>query len=93
MNRKQIICLLIGILVAGCLLLYPPISIEVGNLRFWAGDPKAELTKTMTFHRFMPEGCFRVINWVVLCVEWFIVAVIDCGLIYIFRDKMIKTVR
>ncbi len=72
------------------MLVYPPIDIAMGNLRFYLGDPNAELIKIYTVYRFMPEGGLRAINWVVLCIQWAVVAVITVGLMYILKDKKAK---
>ncbi len=89
MNWKQKICLYIGILVAVGMLVYPPIDIAMMSLRFYLGDPNARM-KIYTVYRFMPEGGLRAINWLVLCTQWFIVAVIVGLLIYLFRKKQTK---
>jgi hypothetical protein len=91
MNWKQIICLLIGIVVAGSLLLYPPVSIAMMSLAWLAGDTNAEPMKHYVTHRFMPEGGLRAINWMILCVQWSILAVIDAFLIYKFRNRHTKS--
>ncbi len=89
MNWKQKTCLVIGILVAVGMFVYPPVEIAVTSLRFYLGDPNAGMI-FYNVYRFMPECGLRAINWALLCVQWFIVAVISSFLIYLFRENTIK---
>ena len=89
MNIKQKICLLVGFLLASSLLIYSPVTIQMMNLRWWY-DKTLKPTKDYTFHRFMPEGGLRVINWTVLSIEWLIIAIIVCLLIYMLRKEVKK---
>ncbi len=91
MNREQSLFVIIGTLVLAGMFLCVPVSIHIMSLYFWAGDPNAGLN-TMTFHRFMPEGWPRVINYGFLFWQCFFLAGIISCLVFVFRRNIRKPI-
>ena len=92
MNRKQKICVCIGVLIITGMLLYPPVYIMVGNLRFYSGVENVEFTTHITVWMFIPtlisEGRYQDINWKFLLLELTIVILISVFFVYLAKDKI-----
>jgi hypothetical protein len=87
MNRKQIICLWIGIVVFITIGFFPPWKWTPGNLFLGHGfilDPsfKYPYNKEKSF-----SPCDLRIDTTVLYVQWIMVAVITGGLLLTFQGK------
>jgi len=89
MNTRQKICLLIGIIVAVGLLLYPPTDIIL-TMPIAIDEEIYIKPKSYTFHKPFSDVSIRGINWKVLCSEWLIIVLLDGTLIYVFRSKLKK---
>lgn len=89
MNRKQKICLWVGIIVIGLMGLYPPVQktkYRLGDI-FRTDDKTPYKVIEYTFVLDTGNGTVVLSN---LFVQWIVVSIITGGLIYSFKDKKSK---
>ena len=91
MNLKQKICFCVGPLFVIGMLLYPPVYITVGDLRYYAGVEDAEFTTNITVFMSIPklfaESRYRDINWKCLMLELVIAILAVLCLSYLMKTK------
>jgi len=87
MNRKQEICLGIGISIVLLMELFPPVK-ETGFERTFLREGGVVSTTHINYEfLFNADGPVAISN---ILVQWIFVAVITGSLIYIFREKKSK---
>jgi hypothetical protein len=91
MNKKQLICLWVGIAAIGLIGIFPP---WVWRIRASGADIEQEAGyKCILLPPERQPADIRLrasLDIPRLCVQWFVVAVITGGLIYTFTDKRAK---
>lgn len=89
MNREQLICVLIGVLVFAGMFLCVPVSIHMMSLYFYLGDPNAGSNEIVVY-RFLPAGWPRSINYGVLFWQCFFVCTMISCILFAFRRDIRK---
>ena len=79
MNKKQKVCLWVGIAVIVAMGLFPP----------WQPKPLTYIGWAYSFIVRAPEE-HNGIDVITLCIQWFVVSVIAISLIYAFRERKPK---
>jgi hypothetical protein len=86
MNRKQIICLWIGIIIIVLMGIFPPWSA-------YKGDGECYLLHKFILFQPAEKNIPARIDTGHLFVQWIMVAVVTGGLIFTFRDKKEKKLK
>ena len=86
MNREQLICVLVAVLVSAGMLLCVPVSIHMLSLYWYLGDPNAGFNR-IVIYRFLPEGWPRSIDYALLFWQFFFLgSLVSCSLLAFRRD-------
>ena len=92
MNRKQKICLWIGIAVIVAMGIYPPWIKPIGDGCYVTPKPKYSFILTPSGGEHTQAGCYLGrVDTSQLFAQWLVVAVVTGGLIVTLADKKSKS--